>query len=324
MKAIVYHRYGGPDVLKIEEIKRPIVTKGNVVVRIMAASVNPADWQIRSGKRFRLAEPFCTIPGLDFSGVVEEADKDTGNMEVGMRVFGKAPLTMEEEGRGSYAEFVAVPAGAANPMPEGMTFEEAAALPVAVLTAWNALFVQGGLSSGQTALIHAAAGGVGHTAVQLAKAAGARIYGTASGRNQDFLREIGVDVPIDYETERIEDVVKDADVVFDSIIHDARPDIDLQAQETQLRSWQVLKKGGILVSITGTPDAAVAAQYGVRSAYAFAYDCPEALAYAASLYQTGKLMPHISAVFSLEQAVQAHALSETGHTRGKIIIKVGT
>jgi NADPH:quinone reductase-like Zn-dependent oxidoreductase len=323
MKAIVYRRYGGPEVLELAELPKPAAPQGGIVVRVMAASVNPADWQIRSGKRFRLPEPFCTVPGLDFSGFVEQAGEDADRVQAGMRVFGKAPLTMDTEGRGSYAEFVAVPADAVSPMPDGMAFEEAAALPTAVLTAWNALFVQGGLIAGQTVLIHAAAGGVGHIASQLAKAAGARVCGTASGRNQAFLREIGVDIPINYEAGQFEDIVKNADIVLDSVIHDASPDIDLQAKDTQSRSWQALKRGGILISITGTPDAAAAARHGVRSAYAFAYDCPEALTCAASLWQAGKLRPHISAVFGLTHAAQAHEMSESGHTRGKIVLRVG-
>ena len=135
-----------------KSLPEPDAPQSGVVVHVMAAAVNPADWQIRSGKRFRLSGPFTTVPGLDFSGVVAQAEKDAGNLPVGMRVFGKAPLTMDAEGRGSYAEFVvAISAGSASPMPDGMAFEEAAALPTAVLTAWNALFVQGGLSSGQTA-----------------------------------------------------------------------------------------------------------------------------------------------------------------------------
>ncbi len=323
MKAIVYHRYGEPEVLKLGELPDPIVKPDCILVRVMAASVNPADWQIRSGKRNRLSEPFCYIPGIDFSGVVERVGESVDCLQPGMSVFGMAPLALDTEGRGSYAELVAVSAASASPMPDGMSYEEAAALPVAVLTAWNALFTVGGLSAGQTALIHAAAGGVGHIAVQLAKSAGAHVVGTASGRNQIFLRKIGVDEPVNYETERFEDVIEEADLVLDTVVCDAQLEIDNQSQDIRFRSWRVLKRGGILVSITETPEAAMAEEYCVRSAYAMAENCPQALLHAAALFQAGKLKPYISAEFPLEQAAKGQAYSQTGHTRGKIILRIG-
>lgn len=252
MKAVVYHRYGGSEVLAIEEVPGPVATEASVVIRVKAASVNPADWQVRSGKRFCLREPFTFIPGIDLAGIVEEVGPAVSGLSVGDRVFGMAPLT--KEGRGSYAESVATPSGTLAKMSPSMTFEHAAALPVAVQTVWSALFILGGLSSNQMVLIHAAAGGVGHIAVQMAKWMDARVAGTASDCNQAFLQEIGVDVPIDYETTRFEDVVRDIDIVFDTVVCDADNRIDLAAADTRERSWQVLKKGGILVSITSHPD----------------------------------------------------------------------
>lgn len=324
MKAVVYHRYGNPGVLEIEELPRPVATEGSVVIKVKAASVNPADWQIRSGKRFRLIEPFSMVPGSDLAGVVEEVGLNVTGIKVGDQVFGIVPLNMEMEGRGSYAEFVAVPSGTVARMPPGMSFEQAAALPVAVQTSWSSLFVHGGLVSGQMVLIHAAAGGVGHIAVQMAKYMGARVAGTASGRNQEFLREIGVDVPIDYETTRFEDVVRDIDIVLDTVIHDADSQIDLVASDTLERSWQVLKKDGILVSITSTPDQAKAAEHGVRAAYAGAGISAYVLEKITEPYKTGQLKPHISHIFSLEQAKEAHEFSQLGHTCGKIILRVGS
>lgn len=321
MKAVVYHRYGGSDVLTFEEIPVPVATEDSVVIRVKTASVNPADWQVRSGKRFRLKEPFTFIPGIDLAGIVEEVGPNVSGFNVGDRVFGMAPLT--KEGRGSYAEFVATPSGTLAKMSLSMTFECAAALPVAVQTVWSALFVLGGLTSNQMVLIHAAAGGVGHIAVQMAKWKYARVAGTASGRNQGFLQEIGVDVPIDYEATRFEDVVQDIDIVFDTVVHDADNRIDLAAADTQERSWQVLKKGGILVSITNHPNQDKAAEYGVRATYAHAGTSAHVLEQVAEFYESDRLQPHISRIFSLEQVKEAHELSQRGHTRGKIVLRVG-
>jgi NADPH:quinone reductase-like Zn-dependent oxidoreductase len=320
MKAIVYRNYGGPEVLGLDEVPKPVPSASEVLVRVKAAGVNPADWQIRSGKRTRLPEPFTMIPGLDLSGVVEEPGQS--GLEPGIRVFGMAPLRLESENAGSYAEFVSVPAEQIVPMSDTMSFEDAAALPVAVLTAWNSLFERAQLSPGQSVLVHAAAGGVGHIAVQMAKNAGAYVYGTASSRNLAFLQDIGVDRPIDYSIERFEDVAKDVDIVLDGVVNDADPDIDRAAVDTRLRSWQSLRPDGILVSITGLPDSTMAESFSVRSAYGFAFSSREALLHASDLYERGKLRPHISQLLPLESAAEAHAISERGHTRGKIVLKV--
>jgi NADPH:quinone reductase-like Zn-dependent oxidoreductase len=210
-----------------------------------------------------------------------------------------------------------------------MSFEHAAAIPVSAQTVWKALFELGNLSSEHTVLIHAAAGGVGHIAVQMAKWKGAKVAGTASGRNQGFLREIGVDIPINYETMVFEEEVRDVDIVFDTIVRDADSSIDIDAKDTRERSWNVLKKGGILVSITGEPDIEKADKLGVRAARlmagdVIAGDCSKVLDMAGKLYESGHLKPYIFRVFSLEQAQEAHRLSQQGHTRGKIIIKVVT
>ena len=282
--------------------------------------MNPADWQIRSGKRTSLPEPFTMIPGLDLSGVVEEPGQS--GLEPGIRVFGMAPLRLESANAGSYAEFVSVPAEQIVPMSETMSFEDAAALPVAVLTVWNSLFEQAELSPGQSVLVHAAAGGVGHIAVQIAKSAGAYVYGTASSKNLSFLQDIGVDRPIDYSMERFEDVAKDVDIVFDGVVNDADPDIDRAAVDTRSRSWQSLRLGGILVSMTGLPDSTMAGSFSVRSAYGFALSNREALVHASHLYEQGKLRPHISHLLPLESAAEAQAISERGHTRGKIVLMV--
>jgi len=290
----------------------------------MAVSVNPADWQIRSGKRTRLAEPFTYIPGIDLAGIVEETGYGVSGFSIGERVFGLAPFDLEKEGRGSYAEFVEVPAKRIARMSAEMSFEHAAALPVALQTAWQALFAIGGLSPEHTILIHGASGGVGHIAVQLAKWKGAKVAGTASGQNQEFLEEIGVDIPINYETMVFEDMAQNVDMVLDTIVRDADKFIDNAGSETLNRSWHILKKGGILVSITGKPDINKANELGLRAAKADLGDSAKVLEQAAYMYDKGHLKPYIFRSFPLEQAQQAHRLSQQGHTRGKIIIKVGT
>jgi NADPH:quinone reductase-like Zn-dependent oxidoreductase len=322
LKAIVYHRYGDADLLRIEEIEQPVAAKGNIVVKIMSAAVNPADWQIRSGKRTHLVEPFTFIPGIDMAGIVEQIGSDVSGFGVGDRVFGLAPFDLDKEGRGSYAEFVEVPAGRIAKMSDKMSFDHAAALPVAVQTAWDALFKVGGLSSDHTILIHAAAGGVGHIAVQLAKWKGAKVFGTASGRNQRFLREIGVDIAIDYENMVFENIVRNVDLILDTVVCDANDNIDIAVSDTRERSWHVLKKGGILVSITEEPDIDKANNYGVRAAHAKMGDCAAVLEQAAKIYDAGHLRPYIFRTFPLEEAREANELSQQGHTRGKIVIKV--
>ena len=195
--------------------------------------------------------------------------------------------------------------------PRSYNHIQAAAIPLACLTAWQAIFDTAGLSAGQKILIHAAAGGVGGFAVQLAKWKGAHVIGTASARNQPYLRELGVDEPIDYEKDRFEDLVRGVEVVFDTI-----------GGDTQRRSWKVLKKGGILVSIVAPPSAEEAAMSGVRQAFVFMTPNGSELAEIAKLADAGKLKPVVETVLPLADARRAHELSQTGHTRGKIVLRV--
>jgi NADPH:quinone reductase-like Zn-dependent oxidoreductase len=195
--------------------------------------------------------------------------------------------------------------------PKSVDHVQAAAISLAALTAWQAMFDTTGLSAGQKVLIHGAAGGVGSFAVQLAKWKGAHVIGTASGRNQSFLRELGVDEPIDYEKTLFEDVVHDVDVVLDTI-----------GGDTQKRSWKVLKNGGILVSIISPPSAEEAAKHGVRQGYVFVQPNASQLAEIAKLVDSGRLKPVVETVLPLAEARRAQEQSETGHTRGKIVLKV--
>ncbi len=314
MKAIRIHKYGGPEVLTYEDAPRPEHGEDDVLIRVHAAGVNPADWQIRSGKRGVLEEPFSMTLGFDVSGVVEATGSNVRHFEVGDAVYGMLP--------GAYAEYVAGPAASVAHKPRCLDHIQAAAMPVIALTAWQALFDAGELSAGQTVLIQAAAGGVGHIAVQLAKWKGARVIGTASARNEDFLREIGVDEFIDYRTTRFEDVVRDVDVVLDAVVRDADDDIDVLAGETLERSWSVLKKNGVLVSICTRPSPEAAAEHGVRGKYILAKSNAAQLTEIAGLVDAGHVKPTIAAVLGLKDARKAHELSQTGHTRGKIVLRI--
>ncbi len=306
MKAVRIHEYGDASVLKYEDAPRPEINSDDVLIRVVATSVNPVDWKIREGYlkgMLDLKLPFTL--GLDVSGVVEEVGSDVSEFKVGDEVYSRPDIARE----GTYAEYVAVRASEVARKPSNITHEEAASLPLAGITAWESLFTNGGLEAGQKVLIHGAAGGVGSLAAQFAKAKGAYVIGTASARNAEFLRGLGVDEIIDYKATYFEEKVKDVDVVFDTI-----------GGDVQKRSWQVLKKGGILVSITDQPDQQAAEQHGVRSAYVFIGPNVPVLNEITALVEAGKVRPVVSHTFALADTAKAHEQSQTGHTRGKIVI----
>jgi NADPH:quinone reductase-like Zn-dependent oxidoreductase len=308
MKAVRVHEYGSPEVLRYEDAPRPVPGAGEVLVRVHAAAINPVDWKIRAGHvKNWLQYTLPMISGWDFSGVVESVGPDAGSWKPGDEVFGRPDISRD----GAYAEYIAVRASEIAFKPKSIDDVHAAAIPLAALTAWQALFDTAGLSAGQRVLIHAAAGGVGNFAVQLAKWKGAWVAGTASGRNQEFLRELGVDQPVNYETTRFEEVVRGVDVVLDTL-----------AGETRSRSWRTLKPGGILVSILGQPQVEEAAARGVRGAGIMVQPNASELAEIAGLVDSGKLKVFVDAVFPLAEASKAHELSETGHVRGKVVLKV--
>lgn len=318
MKAVRIHKCGGPDILIYEDAPRPEPEEDELLIRVHAAGVNPADWQIRSGKRFVLKEPFSLTLGLDVSGVVEAAGRSVVHFKVGDAVYGMMPLRKG----GAYAEYATGPATCFAHKPRSVDHIQAAALPVVALTAWQALFYAGQLSDGQTVLIHAAAGGVGHIAVQLARWKGARVIGTASARNEDFLRELGCDEIVNYRTTRFEDVVKDVDAILDIIPRDTSAAANALAEETLDRSWSVLKKNGVLVSICARPSSEAAAAHGVRGKYVLARPNAAALTEIAKVVDAGHVKPTIDTVLPLEEARKAHELSQEGHTRGKIVLRV--
>jgi NADPH:quinone reductase-like Zn-dependent oxidoreductase len=308
MKAVRLHGYGGPEVLRYEEAPRPEPAPDEVLVRVHAAGVNPVDWKIREGyMKALLNYPMPLILGWDFSGVVESVGRGVTEWKKGDEVYACPNMRRD----GAYAEYIAVKAPEIARKPKSLDDVHAAAIPLTGLTAWQVLFDAALLTAGQTVLIHAAAGGVGIFAVQLAKWKGARVIGTASSRNHAFLKELGADEVIDYQTTRFEEVVHDVDVVLDTM-----------GGETRARSWRVLKKGGILISIVGTPSAEEAAKHGVRAGSVFVQPSGAQLRELAHLAEFGKLRAVIDAVLPLKDAARAHEMNQTLHTRGKIVLQV--
>ena len=304
MKAIRIHQYGGPEVLALVETQRPSPGPNEVLIKIQAAAVNPIDWKIRAGYAkdfFPLTFP-ATL-GWDVSGTVEETGTGVTQFKRGDEVYALLK-------GGGYAEYATANETVVALKPRTVDHVQAAAVPVAGLTAWQALFEVAQLSAGQKVLIHAAAGGVGNFAVQLAKARGAHVIGTASSKNQAFLRELGVDQVVDYQKTRFEEVVREVDVVLDTV-----------GGDTLERSFKVLKKGGILVSLVQPPSPESAAKYGVRALFYGAHASSSDLAEIAKLIDSGKVKPVVETVLPLADARRAHELSETGHTRGKIVLK---
>jgi len=275
MKAVSIYSYGGPEVLVYEDAPRPHPDVGEVLVRVHAAGINPVDWKIREGHlKEMLHHTFPLVLGWDLSGVVEALGSGITRLKVGDEVFSRPDITRD----GAYAEFIVIKESEVALKPKSVDHLHAAVMPLAGLTAWQTLFDAAGLSAGQRVLIHAAAGGVGHIAVQLAKWKGAHVVGTAAARNHDFLRQLGVDQVIDYDTERFEDVVQPVDVVLDTL-----------GGDIQTRSWKVVKRGGILVSVANPPSAEVAAAHGARQAFVFTQPNAAQLAEIAKLADAEKL-----------------------------------
>jgi NADPH:quinone reductase-like Zn-dependent oxidoreductase len=309
MKAVRFHTYGAPGVLVYEDAPKPEPAAGEVLVRVHAASVNPIDWKIRAGhlRGFR-DYPLPFILGWDVSGVVESVGSGVTGFKPGDEVYGFPDASRN----GAYAEYIAVEEGRLALKPKSLDHVHSAAMPLAGLTAWQALFDTAGLTPRQKVLIHAAAGGVGHLAVQFAKLHEIYVAGTASGRNQEYLKQLGCDLPINYETTHFEDVVHDFDAVIESM-----------GGEVRNRSWKVLKKGGILVALIGPPPSEDDARaHEARATIIWGQANREQLTEIARLADAGKVQPEIAAVFPLRDAAEAHRMSETEHVRGKIVLQV--
>jgi NADPH:quinone reductase-like Zn-dependent oxidoreductase len=300
MHAVVIHETGSPEVLRYEEADRPEPGEGEVLIRVRAAAVNPTDWKSRRGGETSLP----AVLGYDVSGTVE-VSRDPAYAE-GDDVFGMAAS-------GGYAEFTTASASAIARKPEGVSHEQAAAIPVAGLTAWQALFDRGGLERGQTALIAGAAGGVGHFAVQFAKWAGARVIGTGSTRNRDFVLGLGADEYVDYTEQDVAEAVSGVDVALDTV-----------GGETTQSLVPTLREGGILVTIASAPPEEAARERGARAELLIMSPSSEQLTRIGELVAAGEVRVELTEVLPLTETEvrRAHELSESGHTRGKIVLAV--
>ena len=290
---------GGPEVLRLEEVAPPEPAEGEVLIRVRAASINPIDWKFRRG----LAEKqLPAVLGNDVSGTVELSR--AADYAEGDEVFGISPS-------GGYAELATAPAVLIAKKPAGVTHEQAAAIPVAGLTAWQALFDRGGLERGQTALIAGAAGGVGHFAIQFAKHAGARAIGTGSARNRDFVLGLGAEGYVDYTAQDVAESVHDVDVALDTV-----------GGDTTQTLIGAVRDGGVLITVAGAPPEQEAAARGVRAELLIMSPNSEQLTRVAALVAGGDVHVEIAQTFALADVSKAHELSESGHVRGKLILTV--
>ncbi|WP_051506860.1 NADP-dependent oxidoreductase [Saccharibacillus sacchari] len=302
MQAIQVDRYGDADVLELRETNRPQPQENEVLVRIAFAAMIPLDWKIRNGwleQVFPIAFPY--IPGFNASGIVEAVGSKVATLQPGDRVFGEL--------RGSYAQYAVAKEDALVKLPDSISLEDAAAIKAGADSAWKALFLEGDLQSGQRVLVHAAAGGVGQFAVQLAKWKGATVIGTASADNLEFVKSIGADVVIDYRSEDFSQLVKEVDLVVDTV-----------GGDTEQRSWGVLKRGGILVSLVGDPDAEQAAAHGVRAKFNTVFATREHLLQIVDLLVDGTLKMETGHVYPLSEAGEAQRFSEQRRGRGRILL----
>lgn len=304
MKAIRIHEFGGPEVLKYEDIPDPHPGPGEIRIKIIAAGVNPMDWKVRRGYISSLHLPM--IMGLDVAGTVDIVGEGEVSFKPGDEVFAKVGI-----GKGGYAEYTVAHASEMAQKPESIGFVESAAIPTAGLAAWQSLFDLAGLEKGQSVLIHGASGGVGTFAVQFAKWKGAHVIGTASEKNAEFLKSIGADEVIDYKNQRFEDLVGNLDVVLDTI-----------GGDTFERSWGVLRPGGFLVTTVASIPEGEPEKHGVRAKTLMTQSDGKELAQIASIIDERKIKPIVETVLPMADARKAHEMSEALHTRGKIVLRV--
>ena len=306
IQAIRVYQYGGPEQLKLEQIPCPEPQPGEVLVRVHAAAVPPVEWKIRQGA-FHAFQPaaFPYIPGSAFAGIVEEVGPGVTTLQSGQAVFGRSS-------QGTYAEYTTASAETIALKPASLGFAEAAAISGGATTAWEALFDRGGLQAGQRVLILGAAGGVGSFAVQLARRKGAQVIGTTGTANVDFVHSLGAEVVIDYTSTPLEQVVHDVDLVVDAV--------GGQALES---AWPVVKRGGTLISTAGQPSQEKARERGIRALF-FSGSRPssERLQTIAQLIDEGQLKVTLGRIFPLPEASLAHALSQSGHGRGRIVLHI--
>lgn len=317
MRAVRYHELGSEEVLKNETTQVPEPNADEVLIRVKAAGVNPIDCKVRDSANTGLGQnvrdanddaSFPITPGWDVSGVVEGLGEDVSSWKMGQEVYGMLRFPTLA---GTYAEYVAAPADDVAQKPSSLSHSEAAAVPMVTLTAWQALFNAADISSDDRVLIHAAAGGVGHMAVQLAKEHDAHVIGTASGSNEEFLLDLGVDKFVNYRKEGFEKTVDAVDVVIDPV-----------GGETLNKSFNILNNDGVLVSLLREPNQNKADQYNVDGELVFVEPNSGYLNQIRDLIDENGVDPHIRSTFSLIEAVESHRLVQKGHGRGKTVLNV--
>jgi NADPH:quinone reductase-like Zn-dependent oxidoreductase len=308
MKAIVAPEWGGPEVLKVEDVPVPAPKEGEMLIKVFAAGVNSFDGTLRSGRYAK--KPNGTElpwhPGYDIAGVVERVGGKVTKFKAGDAVYAFIPFMKG----GGYAEYAIAKESDAALKPTTISFVEAAGAPSVALTAWQAID-KANIQSGQTVLIHGASGGVGLFAIPIAKIRGAKVFATASTANQDFLKQLGADVAIDYKTQKFEDITKDVDVVIDGV-----------GGETLKRSYPIVKKRGMIVSLSDEVDHAQLDKHGIRGTSIVVQTNGDQLAQIGKLIDEGKIKVIVSETFPLADASKAQAKADLGHTRGKIVLKV--
>lgn len=303
MKAVIVNEYGGSDVVQYIDIDRPAPQAGEVLVKVHAAGVNPVDWKIRGGLGQRMGLSLPIHLGGEIAGTVEAFGSDVSGFKEGDAVFGII-------GTGGFAEYAVVKAADLTRKPANLDFFHSAAVPLGALTAWQAMFDLGNLVAGQRLLVTGGSGGVGSLAIQIAKARGAHVTAMASGRNESYVRSLGVDEFIDYTKQPFEQEARDMDVVFDTV-----------GGDTFQRAFLTVKKGGALVTAVEFPKDE-SARYGVRAARVFCKPDAGQLAEIRDLVEAGQLKAHVATVLQLAEIREALALSEAGRTRGKIVLQV--
>ncbi|MGN8068575.1 NADP-dependent oxidoreductase [Mucilaginibacter sp. 22184] len=305
MKAIQMTGYGDSSVLKIENIAQPVPATGQVLIKIAATTINPFDMKIRSGamKQF-IPIPIPFVPGTDFSGTVEETGENVTRLKKGDKVFATTF-------GGTYAEYIVMDEKNVSLIPNNVSLNEAAALAVPLNTAYSVLIEGANLQAGQKVLIHGAAGAVGIALVQMAKALGAYVIGTASAKGKDLIKSLGADEAIDYKTQDFGQLVHDVDLVIDGV-----------GGETQQKSYAVVKKGGKLISIVMPTSNEEAEKYGISAEFINSAPKLEKLAFGKKLVEENKITPHIAKVLNLEAAAEAQDLVTAGGLNGKVILQI--
>jgi NADPH:quinone reductase-like Zn-dependent oxidoreductase len=310
MKAVQISSYGGPEVMEFtKDAPKPATGAGDVLVEINAAGVNPFDRKVRQGYARKAGElSFPATLGGDFAGVVAEVGKGVTTVKVGDAVYGQAGAL---SGKGSFAEFTPVKVTALAPKPQNLDFTQAAAVPLAAVSAYQALVEAINLQPGQKILIHGGAGGIGTFAIQLAKHSGAYVATTVSSRNLDYVKELGADQVVDYQAQDFTAILKDFDAVYDTV-----------GGETYAKSFQILKQGGTIVSMVEQPNEALANQHGVTPVNQFTRVTTERLKKITELLENGALTVHIDRAFPLSQVAEALEYLHSGQHLGKVVLSV--